>query len=133
MFLTTQYLEEADELADLVGMIAAAGSSPGNGVAKAEVGSAHLEIELARGRTIAGRRGVGPVRPELPSKDRHLLVEVRAGAAGVAPVVRALDDAGLAVESLDLVEPTLDDVFVTGPASTSRATPNPGPQKAGAT
>ena len=48
----------------------------------------------------------------LPAKDGALLVELERGAAEVAPVVRALDDAGLAVESLDLVEPTLDDVFV---------------------
>jgi ABC-2 type transport system ATP-binding protein len=41
-----------------------------------------------------------------------VLVELEQGASQVAPVVRALDDAGLAVESLDLVEPTLDDVFV---------------------
>jgi ABC-2 type transport system ATP-binding protein len=39
-------------------------------------------------------------------------VELAGGATEVAPVVRALDEAGLAVESLDLVEPTLDDVFV---------------------
>ena len=41
-----------------------------------------------------------------------MLVELEHGAAEVGPVVRALDEAGLAVESLDLVEPTLDDVFV---------------------
>ena len=41
-----------------------------------------------------------------------MLVELERGAADVAPVVRALDEAGLVVESLDLVEPTLDDVFV---------------------
>jgi ABC-2 type transport system ATP-binding protein len=40
------------------------------------------------------------------------LIELAEGASGVAPVVRALDEAGLAVEGLDLVEPTLDDVFV---------------------
>src|SRR5262249_20305930 len=48
----------------------------------------------------------------MPSKDGAVLVELDRGAGAVAPVVRALDDAGLAVESLDLVEPTLDDVFV---------------------
>ena len=48
----------------------------------------------------------------LPRRDEIVLVEVERGAAEIAPVVRALDDAGLAVESLDLVEPSLDDVFV---------------------
>jgi ABC-2 type transport system ATP-binding protein len=41
-----------------------------------------------------------------------MVLEVEAGAAAIAPVVRALDEAGLQVESLDLMEPTLDDVFV---------------------
>ena len=40
------------------------------------------------------------------------MVELERGAAEIAPVVRALDDAGLTVESLDLFEPTLDDVFL---------------------
>ncbi len=41
-----------------------------------------------------------------------MLVELERGAAQVAPVVRALDEAGLTVEALDLVEATLDDVFL---------------------
>jgi ABC-2 type transport system ATP-binding protein len=48
----------------------------------------------------------------LPRKDGAVLVELEGGAARVAPVVRALDEAGLGVEALDLVEPTLDDVFL---------------------
>ena len=48
----------------------------------------------------------------LPARDGAVLVELERGAAGVAPIVRALDDAGLAVDALELVEPTLDDVFV---------------------
>jgi ABC-2 type transport system ATP-binding protein len=48
----------------------------------------------------------------LPSKDGKILVELDRGAAAVPAVVRGLDEAGVLVESLDLVEPTLDDVFV---------------------
>jgi ABC-2 type transport system ATP-binding protein len=48
----------------------------------------------------------------MPGRDGLLLVELEQGAKEVGPIVRALDDAGLAVERLDLVEPTLDDVFV---------------------
>ena len=44
----------------------------------------------------------------------------RSGAVEIAPVVRALDEAGLLVESLDLVRPTLDDVFVEKTGQTSR-------------
>jgi ABC-2 type transport system ATP-binding protein len=114
VFLTTQYLEEADKLADRVGII-----DDGRLVAegtpqalKAEIGRPHLEIVLSdsgmdRAEEIMSRFG----RP-LPAKDGAALVELERGAAGVAPVVRALDEAGLVVESLDLVQPTLDDVFV---------------------
>ncbi len=114
VFLTTQYLEEADELANRVGIISGgkivAEGTPAS--LKAEVGKAHLEIKLAEGSDERGREVLAQFGRDLPSKDGHLFVEVQAGAAGVAPVVRALDDAGLAVESLELVEPTLDDVFV---------------------
>jgi ABC-2 type transport system ATP-binding protein len=48
----------------------------------------------------------------LPSKDGKVLVELGHGASEVAKVVRALDEAGILLEALDLVEPTLDDVFV---------------------
>jgi ABC-2 type transport system ATP-binding protein len=114
VFLTTQYLEEADKLADRVGII-----DDGRLVAegtpealKAEIGRPHLEVVLSdagmdRAEEIMSRFG----KP-LPAKDGAALVELERGAAGVAPVVRALDEAGLVVESLDLVQPTLDDVFV---------------------
>ncbi|MDP9228288.1 MAG: ATP-binding cassette domain-containing protein [Actinomycetota bacterium] len=117
VFLTTQYLEEADKLADRVGII-----TDGRLVAegtpealKAEVGRPHLELSLAadeqaengRCEQILARFG----RP-LPSRDGKLLVELDTGAAEVGPIVRALDEAGLAVASLDLVQPSLDDVFV---------------------
>jgi ABC-2 type transport system ATP-binding protein len=48
----------------------------------------------------------------LPAKDGKVLVQLEHGASDVAGVVRALDDAGIAVEALELVQPTLDDVFV---------------------
>ncbi len=48
----------------------------------------------------------------LPPVDGKLIIEVESGAAAIAPVVIALDEADIAVESLELVEPTLDDVFV---------------------
>jgi len=48
----------------------------------------------------------------LPAKDGKILVELAGGASEVAPVVVALDESGIAVESLELVQPSLDDVFV---------------------
>ncbi len=114
VFLTTQYLEEADQLADRVGIIdngkLVAEGTPTE--LKAEVGKPHLELSLAEGRDEQATEVVSQFGKPLPSADGKVMVELEGGATGVAPVVRALDDAGIAVESLDLVEPTLDDVFL---------------------
>jgi ABC-2 type transport system ATP-binding protein len=114
VFLTTQYLEEADNLADRVGIIdngrIVAEGTPGS--LKAEIGRPHLEVKVADAAAEQADEILARFGRCLPSRDGVALVELESGAAGVAPVVRALDEAGLAVESLDLVEPTLDDVFV---------------------
>ncbi len=114
VFLTTQYLEEADQLADRVGIIDAgrivAEGTPG--ALKAEVGRPHLEVVLTDGASDRAEEVLGRFGRRLPAKDGALLVEVERGAGEIAPIVLALDEAGLAVESLDLVNPTLDDVFV---------------------
>jgi ABC-2 type transport system ATP-binding protein len=116
VFLTTQYLEEADQLADRVGII-----SEGRLVAegtpralKAEVGRPHLELSLvdqdgkeAKAQEVLVRFG----RP-LPARDGTLMVELEHGSSEIGPIVVALNEAGFDVESLDLVQPTLDDVFV---------------------
>jgi ABC-2 type transport system ATP-binding protein len=116
VFLTTQYLEEADQLADRVGIISGgrlvAEGTPG--ALKAEVGKPHLELSLVeqpgkeqRAEQVLARFG----RP-LPARDGTLMVELEHGTAQVGPIVVALNQEGLDVESLDLVQPTLDDVFV---------------------
>jgi ABC-2 type transport system ATP-binding protein len=114
VFLTTQYLEEADQLADRVGIIdvgrIVAEDTPGR--LKAQIGRPHLEIRLIEGSAERAKVIVARFGTPLPSKDGAVLVELERGAAEVAPVVRALDEAGLIVEALDLVEPTLDDVFL---------------------
>ena len=114
VFLTTQYLEEADQLADRVGIIdvgrIVAEDTPGR--LKAQIGHPHLEIRLIEGGAERAEAIVAGFGKPLPSKDGAVLVELEHGAAEVAPVVRALDEAGLRVEALDLVEPTLDDVFL---------------------
>jgi ABC-2 type transport system ATP-binding protein len=114
VFLTTQYLEEADNLADRVGIIddgrIVAEGTPG--ALKAEIGRPHLEVVLADGTMDRAEEILQRFGRPLPAKDGAALVELEGGASGVAPIVRALDDAGLVVESLDLVQPSLDDVFV---------------------
>jgi ABC-2 type transport system ATP-binding protein len=114
VFLTTQYLEEADQLADRVGIIdngqMAAEGTPA--VLKAQIGRSHLEVTIADGRGDEALEVLARFGEPLPSRDGILMVSLEHGAPDVAPIVRALDDAGLCVESLDLVKPTLDDVFV---------------------
>jgi ABC-2 type transport system ATP-binding protein len=117
VFLTTQYLEEADQLADRVGIISGgrivAEGTPA--VLKAEVGIPHLDITLAAGSgdLETARRVLEPFGTDRPPGGGcHLSVALERGAAQIAEVVRALDEAGFLVESLELVEPTLDDVFI---------------------
>jgi ABC-2 type transport system ATP-binding protein len=116
VFLTTQYLEEADQLADRVGIISG-GKLVAEGTPtalKAEVGKPHLELVLVeqdgnedRAQEVLARFG----RP-LPARDGTLMVELERGSSEIGPIVVALNQVGLDVESLDLVQPTLDDVFV---------------------
>jgi ABC-2 type transport system ATP-binding protein len=114
VFLTTQYLEEADQLADRVGIIdngrMAAEGTPGS--LKAQIGRSHLELTVADGGSEQAVAVMARFGDPLPSRDGVLLVSLARGASDVAQIVRALDDAGLFVESLNLVEPTLDDVFL---------------------
>ncbi len=115
VFLTTQYLEEADQLADNVGIIDQ-GTIVAEGTPealKAELGNPHVQLQLAEGSIAEAEEICARLGKLLPPRDgRTVLVEVENGAADIPRVVRALDDAGIAVESLELVRPTLDDVFV---------------------
>jgi ABC-2 type transport system ATP-binding protein len=116
VFLTTQYLEEADQLADRVGIINA-GLLVAEGTPtalKAQVGEPHLEISFLDGADRDAAAAVlarfGKARP--PSEGFELSVGLAHGATEIAPVVRALDESGFKVAALELVHPTLDDVFV---------------------
>ena len=114
VFLTTQYLEEADQLAARVGIIddglMAAEGTPRE--LKAQVGKPRLELRLAEGSPEACSEVVGRFGELLPPKDGVLVVALPDGAAAIAPIIRALDGAGITVQDLHLAEPTLDDVFL---------------------
>jgi ABC-2 type transport system ATP-binding protein len=115
VFLTTQYLEEADALADRIGIIdhgrIVAEGTPAQ--LKAEIGSPSVEVaptepesadRLAQLLSQFGetrRNGHGTVRIQLPG-----------GEAQLAEVVRILDQADLHVQTLHLHQPSLDDVFL---------------------
>jgi ABC-2 type transport system ATP-binding protein len=116
VFLTTQYLEEADQLCDRLGIIAAgrivAAGTPA--ALKAEVGRPHLDLVLADGSDLRRARELvrrfGDHRPA--TEGCHLSIALERGAADIAPILRALDDAGFEVAELELKQPTLDDVFL---------------------
>ena len=115
VFLTTQYLEEADTLADRVGIIdhgrIVAEGTPA--ALKAEIGRPTVEAVphdaadqermgavLARFGELAGARPKGAA------------VRLQGGESQLAEVVRALDAEGIAIEHLQLHAPSLDDVFL---------------------
>ncbi|MGI8633321.1 MAG: ATP-binding cassette domain-containing protein [Solirubrobacterales bacterium] len=129
VFLTTQYLEEADQLADRVGIIAdgkmAAEGTPDE--LKDEVGQPHLEVVVAETDQQETERVLAEHGTVLPRHGRAVCIEVE-GAVGIAPIVRALDSAGLTVETLELRQPSLDDVFVekTGQRLEGAADGSPG-------
>jgi len=122
VFLTTQYLEEAEQLADRVGIIAAgrlvAEGTPD--VLKARIGEPMLHVELAEadsaGRAREALGGLGKVEPADPGAPTRVVLRTAAGKGAIAPVIRALDEHGVVVESVEVETPTLDDVFaaVTG-------------------
>ena len=114
VFLTTQYLEEADALAARVGIIdhghIVAEGSPA--ALKAEVGRPTVEAVPAdpadreRAAAIFARFG------DPCGSDNGVAVRLRSGAADLAGIVRALDAESLKVEHLELHQPSLDDVFL---------------------
>ena len=114
VFLTTQYLEEADVLADRVGIIDA-GHIVAEGtpeVLKAEIGRPSVEAVPA---DRADREAVAEVLSQfgsvVPAPPGAAAVRLQSGEDLVA-VVRALDAADLRVADLQLHQPSLDDVFL---------------------
>ena len=114
VFLTTQYLEEADVLADRVGIIdhgrIVAEGTPAS--LKAEIGRPSVHAEPAEE---ADRPAIAAVLERFGEPlggTRELAVRLRGGDQALADVVRALDAAGLRVAQLDLQAPSLDDVFL---------------------
>jgi ABC-2 type transport system ATP-binding protein len=115
VFLTTQYLEEADVLADRVGIIdrgrIVAEGKPAR--LKAEIGQPSVDVvpadpgDLDRVRAVLARFGEG-----CGGSPKGAAVRLAGGGEDLADVVRALDAEEIRVAHLELVEPTLDDVFL---------------------
>ncbi|MFD2467950.1 ATP-binding cassette domain-containing protein [Amycolatopsis silviterrae] len=116
VLLTTQYLDEADRLADTIAVMSA-GRVVESGTAsalKARVGqrSVHVRLSVAAQTDPAcaalRRAGLQPAAAEPGA-----VVAPADSARELAAVIRALDEAGIEVDDIGLREPTLDDVYLT--------------------
>jgi ABC-2 type transport system ATP-binding protein len=115
VFLTTQYLEEADQIADRVGIIdrgrIVAEDTPE--ALKAEIGRPTIEAKpLKAGELRAVEEVLSRFGESVAADAESSAVRLDHGAGDLADVVRALDEAGLRVANLQLNQPTLDDVFL---------------------
>jgi ABC-2 type transport system ATP-binding protein len=126
VLLTTQYLEEADQLADGIvvidrGRIIAQGASSD---LKSQVGGDRLQLRVATpataGQAADAVAGLGDGPPQVDVEAAEVTLPVSDGVAVLPEVVRRLDAAGLALSGLALRRPTLDDVFL---ALTGRPAP----------
>ena len=113
VMLTTQYLEEADQLADRIAIIdhgkIVREGKPSD--LKRTVGDPTLLINVSREHSDAASGVLARFGEMRPTAEGTLGVGLRGGAERVAEVVRALDEANIVVEHLELNQPSLDDVF----------------------
>ena len=120
LLLTTQYLDEADRLADRIAVVDA-GRVIAEGTAddlKARVGGERLELIVTDGGSLGAASRVlapyarGGANVRIDADRRHASATVEGGAKLLAAVVRDLDAAGVQLDDLGVRRPTLDDVFL---------------------
>ncbi|MFD5321009.1 ATP-binding cassette domain-containing protein [Streptomyces sp. NPDC127098] len=119
LLLTTQYLEEADHLADTIavvdhGQVIARGTSD---QLKDQTGGDVVEVVVHDREHIAAAeevlRRLGDGEPSLVEHTRKLSVPASGGAKLLAEVIRELDGRGIEIDDIGLRRPTLDDVFIS--------------------
>jgi len=132
ILLTTQYLEEADELADSI-VVIDHGSVIARGTAdelKAKVGGERIEVvvsdadEVYRGLELL-TTALEISDPDATTLDKHtrrITVPAPGGSSALVEVIRTLDGAGIRIHDIGLRRPTLDDVFLS---LTGHGTENP--------
>ena len=132
VLLTTQYLDEADNLAGHIvvidhGKVIAEGTP---NELKARMGADVLELHLADGasleETAAVLAGIGSGEATVDHGERRITLPVHQGASDLMSAVRRLDEAGIVPSDLSLRRPSLDDVFLalTGRGATPAASEN---------
>ena len=121
IFLTTQYLEEADRLADEIAIISkgkiVAQGTPSD--LKREVGDEVVELQFGSCEDAASAdAALAAIAPNRQVSNRELRLYFGRAAENVPELVRALDGAGIRLQGLTIEQPSLDDVFlrVTGEA-----------------
>ena len=130
LLLSTQYLEEADHLADRI-MVIDRGQEIAQGTPdelKTMVGGERIEVtvassnDLPRAQELMERFAVGDLVSD--ERNRKVTVPVSGGAAVLTEALRALDRAGVALHDVGLRRPTLNDVFLTLTGHTAEPTVN---------
>lgn len=116
IFLTTQYLEEADELADRVGIIAK-GKIVAEGTPNELKRSIGADVIIAKVPASDAQRAADAVRhvhglDHVEVKGESIVIGVSNGGSALSPIAVALSSAGITVNELTMRTPTLDDVFL---------------------
>ena len=118
VLLTTQYLDEADQLADQISVIdhgrVIADGSPDE--LKSKLGGDRIDVVASREDQLAATAAtvgrLSGAEPEVDPDTRRVSAPVRDRVAALTGIARALDGTGIAVEDIALRRPTLDEVFL---------------------